>query len=115
MDLTILVPLLVVLAGLIFVQRRQKQQAKAAVAEEKKGRGKRTAARSAGKKSAPAAVRQAATASPSEPEEVEVSEDWGWEAVPDVEVEEATNVAQEVDALTEYKVYKQFGYHEKAA
>jgi len=116
MDLTILVPLLVVLAGLIFVQRRQKQQAKAAVAEEKKGRGKRTAARSAGKKSAPAAVRQAATASPSEPEEVEVSEDWGWEAVPDVEAEEAAvNVAQEVDALTEYKVYKQFGYHEKAA
>lgn len=115
MDLTILVPLLVVLAGLIFVQRRQKQQAKAAVAEEKKGRGKRAAARSAGKKSAPAAVRQAATSSPSEPEEVEVSEDWGWEAVPDVEAEEATNVAQEVDALTEYKVYKQFGYHEKAA
>jgi len=115
MDLTILVPLLVVLAGLIFVQCRQKQQAKAAVAEEKKGRGKRAAARSTGKKSAPAAVRQAATASPSEPEEVEVSEDWGWEAVPDVEVEEATNVAQEVDALTEYKVYKQFGYHEKAA
>lgn len=116
MDLTILVPLLVVLAGLIFVQRRQKQQAKAAVAEEKKGRGKRTADRSAGKKSAPAAVRQAATASPSEPEEVEVSEDWGWEAVPDVEAEEAAvNVAQEVDALTEYKVYKQFGYHEKAA
>ena len=116
MDLTILVPLLVVLAGLIFVQRRQKQQAKAAVAEEKKGRGKRAAARSAGKKSAPAAVRQAAAVSPSEPEEIEVSEDWGWEAVPDVEAEAAAvNVAQEVDALTEYKVYKQFGYHEKAA
>ena len=116
MDLTILVPLLVVLAGLIFVQRRQKQQAKAAVDEEKKGRGKRAAARSGSKKSAPAAVRQAAAVSPSEPEEVEVSEDWGWEAVPDVEAEEAAvNVAQEVDALTEYKVYKQFGYHEKAA
>ena len=116
MDLTILVPLLVVLAGLIFVQRRQKQQAKAAVAEEKKGRGKRAAARSGSKKSAPATVRQAAAVSPSEPEEVEVSEDWGWEAVPDVEAEEAAvNVAQEVDALTEYKVYKQFGYHEKAA
>lgn len=116
MDLTILVPLLVVLAGLIFVQRRQKQQAKAAVDEEKKSRGKRAAARSASKKSAPAAVRQAAAVSPSEPEEVEVSEDWGWEAVPDVEAEEAAvNVAQEVDALTEYKVYKQFGYHEKAA
>ena len=116
MDLTILVPLLVVLAGLIFVQRRQKQQAKAAVDEEKKGRGKRAAARSASKKSAPAAVRQAAVVSPSEPEEVEVNEDWGWEAVPDVEAEEAAvNVAQEVDALTEYKVYKQFGYHEKAA
>ncbi|OFK88274.1 MULTISPECIES: hypothetical protein [unclassified Eikenella] len=116
MDLTILVPLLVVLAGLIFVQRRQKQQAKAAVDEEKKGRGKRAAARSASKKSAPAAVRQAAAVSPSEPEEIEVSEDWGWEAVPDVEAEAAAvNVAQEVDALTEYKVYKQFGYHEKAA
>ena len=116
MDLTILVPLLVVLAGLIFVQRRQKQQAKAAVDEEKKGRGKRAAARSGSKKSAPAAVRQAAAVSPSEPEEIEVSEDWGWEAVPDVEAEEAAvNVAQEVDALTEYKVYKQFGYHEKAA
>ena len=116
MDLTILVPLLVVLAGLIFVQRRQKQQAKAAVAEEKKGRGKRAAARSGSKKSAPAAVRQAAAVSPSEPEEIEVSEDWGWEAVPDVEAEAAAvNVAQEVDALTEYKVYKQFGYHEKAA
>ena len=116
MDLTILVPLLVVLAGLIFVQRRQKQQAKAAVDEEKKGRGKRAAARSGSKKSAPATVRQAAAVSPSEPEEVEVSEDWGWEAVPDVEAEEAAvNVAQEVDALTEYKVYKQFGYHEKAA
>ena len=116
MDLTILVPLLVVLAGLIFVQRRQKQQAKAAVDEEKKGRGKRAAARSAGKKAAPVADRPAAVASSSEPEEVEVSEDWGWEAVPDVEAEEAAaNVAQEVDALTEYKVYKQFGYHEKAA
>ena len=116
MELTILVPLLVVLAGLIFVQRRQKQQAKAAVDEEKKGRGKRAAARSGSKKSAPAAVRQAAAVSPSEPEEIEVSEDWGWEAVPDVEAEAAAvNVAQEVDALTEYKVYKQFGYHEKAA
>ena len=116
MDLTILVPLLVVLAGLIFVQRRQKQQVKAAVDEEKKGRGKRAAARSGSKKSAPAAVRQAAAVSPSEPEEIEVSEDWGWEAVPDVEAEAAAvNVAQEVDALTEYKVYKQFGYHEKAA
>ena len=116
MDLTILVPLLVVLAGLIFVQRRQKQQAKAAVDEEKRGRGKRAAARSGSKKSAPAAVRQAAAVSPSEPEEIEVSEDWGWEAVPDVEAEAAAvNVAQEVDALTEYKVYKQFGYHEKAA
>ena len=116
MDLTILVPLLVVLAGLIFMQRRQKQQAKAAVDEEKKGRGKRAAARSGSKKSAPAAVRQAAAVSPSEPEEIEVSEDWGWEAVPDVEAEAAAvNVAQEVDALTEYKVYKQFGYHEKAA
>ena len=116
MDLTILVPLLVVLAGLIFVQRRQKQQAKAAVDEEKKSRGKRAAARSGSKKSAPAAVRQAAAVSPSEPEEMEVSEDWGWEAVPDVEAEAAAvNVAQEVDALTEYKVYKQFGYHEKAA
>ena len=116
MDLTILVPLLVVLAGLIFVQRRQKQQAKAAVDEEKKGRGKRAAARSAGKKAASVADRPAAVASSSEPEEVEVSEDWGWEAVPDVEAEEAAaNVAQEVDALTEYKVYKQFGYHEKAA
>jgi len=116
MDLTILVPLLVVLAGLIFVQRRQKQQAKAAVDEEKKGRGKRAAARSGSKKSAPAAVRQAAAVSPSEPEEIEVSEDWGWETVPDVEAEAAAvNVAQEVDALTEYKVYKQFGYHEKAA
>jgi len=115
MDLMILIPLLVVLAGLIFVQRRQKQQAKAAVDEEKKGRGKRAAARSGSKKSAPAAVRQAAAVSSSEPEEVEVSEDWGWEAVPDVEVEEAANVSQEVDALTEYKVYKQFGYHEKAA
>ena len=116
MDLTILVPLLVVLAGLIFVQRRQKQQAKAAVDEEKKSRGKRAAVRSASKKSAPAGVRQAAVVSPSEPEEVEVNEDWGWEAVPDVEAEAAAvNVAQEVDALTEYKVYKQFGYHEKAA
>jgi hypothetical protein len=116
MDLTILVPLLVVLAGLIFGQPRQKQQAKAAVDEEKKGRGKRAAARSGSKKSAPAAVRQAAAVSPSEPEEIEVSEDWGWEAVPDVEAEAAAvNVAQEVDALTEYKVYKQFGYHEKAA
>ena len=116
MDLTILVPLLVVLAGLIFVQRRQKQQAKAAVDEEKKGRGKRAAARSGSKKSAPAAVRQAAAVSPSEPEEIEVSEDWGWETVHAVEAEAAAvNVAQEVDALTEYKVYKQFGYHEKAA
>ncbi|OAM27665.1 MULTISPECIES: hypothetical protein [unclassified Eikenella] len=115
MDLMILIPLLVVLAGLIFVQRRQKQQAKAAVDEEKKGRSKRAAARVASKKSAPAADRQSVAASLSEPEEVEVSEDWGWEAVPDVEVEEAANVSQEVDALTEYKVYKQFGYHEKAA
>ena len=98
------------------MQRRKKQQAKAAVDEEKKGRGKRAAARSGSKKSAPAAVRQAAAVSPSEPEEIEVSEDWGWEAVPDVEAEAAAvNVAQEVDALTEYKVYKQFGYHEKAA
>lgn len=115
MDLMILIPLLVVLAGLIFVQRRQKQQAKAAVDEEKKGRSKRAAARVTSKKSAPAADRQSVAASLSEPEEVEVSEDWGWEAVPDVEVEEAANVSQEVDALTEYKVYKQFGYHEKAA
>ena len=62
MDLTILVPLLVVLAGLIFVQRRQKQQAKAAVDEEKKGRGKRAAARSAGKKAVSVADRPAAVA-----------------------------------------------------
>ncbi len=115
MDLMILIPLLVVLAGLIFVQRRQKQQAKASVEADKKGRskGKRSPANTAAKRSASAAARQTEVAA-DEPD-VTVGEDWGWEAVPDVEVEEAATVSQEVDALTEYKVYKQFGYHEKAA
>lgn len=117
MDLTILIPLLVVLAGLIFVQRRQKQQAQAVANEEKKGRhkGKHSQTRGAVKKTAQASERQAAIAVETDSEKVTVGEDWGWEAVPDVEVEEATTVSQEVDALTEYKVYKQFGYHEKAA
>ncbi|MBH5328592.1 hypothetical protein H9Q10_02760 [Eikenella sp. S3360] len=116
MDLMILIPLLVVLAGLIFVQRRQKQQAQASAEADKKGRGKgkRSQAKTTAKRSAAVAERQPVTAVESEPD-VTVGEDWGWEAVPDVEVEEAATVSQEVDALTEYKVYKQFGYHEKAA
>ena len=112
MDLMILIPLLAVLAALIFFQRRQKRQAQADTGEAQ-GKGRQRARKGAGRGSR---GRQAAEPEEDDEDEDEeaVSEDWGWEAVPDVEVEEAP-VSQEVDALTEYKVYKQFGYHEKAA
>lgn len=45
-----------------------------------------------------------------------VQEDWGWEgASPATEVVGNVAATQELDTLTEYKVYKQFGYNEKAA
>ncbi|MBF0803878.1 MULTISPECIES: M48 family metallopeptidase [unclassified Neisseria] len=41
--------------------------------------------------------------------------DWGWDSAGQVETSTAAVSAQEVDPLTEYQVYKQFGYESKAA
>lgn len=41
--------------------------------------------------------------------------DWGWDSVGQTEASTAAVSAQEVDPLTEYQVYKQFGYESKAA
>ncbi len=43
------------------------------------------------------------------------SNDWGWDSVGQTEASTAAVSAQEVDPLTEYQVYKQFGYESKAA
>lgn len=41
--------------------------------------------------------------------------DWGWDSIGQTEASTAAVSAQEVDPLTEYQVYKQFGYESKAA
>lgn len=41
--------------------------------------------------------------------------DWGWDSAGQSETSTAAVSAQEVDPLTEYQVYKQFGYESKAA
>ena len=111
MDPMILIPvLLVVLGVLIVVQRRQKKAVSGTQeSKTKASSSKGSASKAQAGKRAPAATAMVST------EEEPVQEDWGWEEAPAVAAEDGSTVAQEVDALTEYKVYKQFGYHEKAA
>lgn len=97
MDPLILIPLILLLVVLIVVAKKRKggiSSGKVPVADRAK----------------------AAAADDNAENSEEVQEDWGWDAVSSAS--DTVNVAastQEVDALTEYKVYKQFGYHEKAA
>lgn len=115
MEPMILVPvLLVVLGVLIVMQRRQKKTASGG----QEGTSNKTSKKKGNAAKAAAGGRRANAepqASAAKPDEDAVQEDWGWETAPAVEIESSTAVTQDVDALTEYKVYKQFGYHEKAA
>lgn len=106
--------LLVLLVVLFVVNKKQKQKKSGQETAVKSSRKAGTAAGGAVKassataaSSAPAdeAAGQAAAA------QLDVGDDLGWDVAP----ESSTVSVETVDALTEYKVYKQFGYHQKAA
>lgn len=101
--------LAVVLVALIFLQRRQKNGGSSPAQERKKVRG--------------GSGRSAREPEPEpEPEDEEVAqavaeaEKWDWSATAGGSAVDDTKVSvQDVDALTEFNVYKQFGYYDKAA
>ena len=98
-----------VLVALIFLQRRQKNGGTSPAQERKKVRG--------------GSGRSAREPEPEpEPEDEEVAqavaeaEKWDWSATAGGSAVDDTKVSvQDVDALTEFNVYKQFGYYDKAA
>ncbi|WP_037586162.1 hypothetical protein [Stenoxybacter acetivorans] len=130
MSIYVLIPLLLLLVVLVVLNKRQKQEKIEPDGKKKiqaSGKGKKAVSReriatkkidkSAGKnkeaelkagakkESAAVDVKRGSVASSEE-------DDWDWQAAPVA----ATSVAvEEVDRLTEYKVYKQFGYFQKAA
>ena len=108
----LLVPLLVGLLAVLFVvnkKQKQKQSGQTNVAAKPTRKAKADPA-AASPKTAAAPAATAGTAAP-EAEPLDVGEDIGWDVAP----ESSTVSVETVDALTEYKVYKQFGYHQKAA
>lgn len=104
MDPMILVAVLVaVLVALVVVKMRQKKSSQEQIA-------------AAGKSAVGAKKAPAAEAIQQEDSEQVIQEDWGWDdASPAAEAVGEVASTQELDTLTEYKVYKQFGYNEKAA
>lgn len=72
-------------------------------------------------KTEPVAKKQAVSSAQSAAQAAEVAQnedeqEWNWEEESSVDLSTDTSVsAQEVDPLTEYQVYKQFGYEDKAA
>lgn len=117
MEPMILVPVLLVVLGVLIVMQRRQKQAAAGKQDIQSKKSHRPGVKTAGAAASPA--KRAPAPSPvsfEKEEEIPVQEDWGWDTSSNEVLEgEVLAVAQEVDALTEYKVYKQFGYHEKAA
>lgn len=111
MDPMILVPVLVVVLGLlIYLQRKGKKTTEPKATKNKKNSAVTKKTTSATAETTELEERQDA------PADTVADEDWGWDTAPtSAMVAESSVEVQEVDALTEYKVYKQFGYHEKAA
>ncbi len=110
MNTYLLLPLLLVLlVVLVVVNKRQKQQG----AAQKTGASKKSApAKAAPAKKAAAVAESAASAATAAAPAAELeAEQLDWDA----QAHSATVSVEQVDALTEYKVYKQFGYHQKAA
>lgn len=117
MEPMILVPVLLVVLGVLVVMQRRQKQAAGGKQDNQSRKSQRSGPKS-GAVGSPPAERAAARPQASfvKEEEPPVQEDWGWDTSSNEVLEgEVLAVAQEVDALTEYKVYKQFGYHEKAA
>lgn len=121
METYVLIPLLLILlAVFVVVNKRQKQRdaaptKKDAAKANKTAKGKKTAVSSptpaepaTTNASAENATEQKGTDSAAKDE----SENWDWQTPA---AEQATVSVETVDHLTEYKVYKQFGYFQKAA
>lgn len=125
MDPILIVPVLIVLLIMLFVikkrqkaggrpQSRKKNAANKSVAKTK-GKGKSTT--TTNKKTRTTAEKKSSIGSAAKVEKTENNtstsqQDWDWQLSP---VDEATVSVATVDHLTEYKVYKQFGYFQKAA
>lgn len=93
----------------ILLMMKQKQQKAAAQSSKKTSKGKKNKAKHA---ESVAMENQAET----EGETAEEDGEWGWTNEASAQFVDDTKVSvQDVDALTEFNVYKQFGYFEQAA
>lgn len=110
MDMTYLLALLLFgLLIVLFVVNKKQKQKQSGQADAAAKTVRKTGGAVAGQ-TAPAAA-PVSTATDTTPAALDVGEDIGWDVAP----ESSTVSVETVDALTEYKVYKQFGYHQKAA
>lgn len=111
MNTYLLIPLLLGLLAVLFVANKRQKQAQ----QSPKTPSKKAPAKKGGSKTAAAKPQQAepqpAETQTSAAQQAEIGDDAAW----DVASESATVSVESVDALTEYKVYRQFGYHQKAA
>ena len=121
MNTYILIPLLLGLLVVLFVvNKRQKQAQPKADAKSKTASTKAaaTSGKSAKSKTQDNKARQAAVAAKPQTAASEVKKSaaasQGQGASWDANLDSATVSVEAVDTLTEYKVYKQFGYHQKA-
>ncbi|MDF7677008.1 hypothetical protein PT286_09705 [Neisseriaceae bacterium ESL0693] len=105
MDILIIIPLLVVLLVVLLVLK--KRQGSAGVSKKRKA--SRQKPKKANVESKDASQTDAAKQNSSAAEE---EEEWDWQSQPS---DKATVSVASVDHLTEFKVYKQFGYFQKAA
>ncbi|MCP2040606.1 tetratricopeptide (TPR) repeat protein [Neisseria sp. HSC-16F19] len=109
----LLIPLLVGLLAVLFVVNKKQKQKQSGQAAAPAAKTARKSAQAAGAATGKAAAAPAASEAPAEQPApaLDVGDDIGWDVAP----ESSTVSVETVDALTEYKVYKQFGYHQKAA
>ena len=121
MNTYILIPLLLGLLVVLFVvNKRQKQAQPKADAKSKTASTKEaaTSGKSAKSKTQDNKARQAAVAAKPQTAASEAKKSapasQGQDASWDANLDSATVSVEAVDTLTEYKVYKQFGYHQKA-
>ena len=101
---------IILIALLIMMkQKQQKQQDETSSKKTKKSKSKKS-------KQADAVAAEQAEAGESEGAAVEEDGEWGWTNDAAAQFVDDTKVSvQDVDALTEFNVYKQFGYFEQAA
>lgn len=106
MMLVLLAALVVALVGLVLVKKKQQQPSsnkKTSASKSKKTTKSHSSAKESSGKSEPSSSKQQSG-----------NENWDWSAASNM-VDGTKVSVQDVDTLTEFNVYKQFGYHEKAA